>query len=268
MKTPFFVGYLPFPKALKPFFGWVVPLFLLAGIAFVYLISSDVPAAGTGTWNAYDKVSITGVVKAEPYPMIITEERVNHPVLIVQLGKLAATEILAPLDGKTVLIEGFMIERGPWQMMEIEGPESVVEAPALALAPPLKSAGMYVSLVGEIVDSKCMLGVMKPGAGKVHRDCAELCVLGGMPPMLLVKNDQGEKAAYLLVDQDGNAVGRRLIPHIALPVEVEGFAFRMGDMTIIKVDPTSVQALQGPAKLAFGESIGIAGSSSFCRIPG
>jgi len=266
MKTPFFVGYLPFPKALTSFFRLIVPLFLLAGIAFVYLVSSGVSDAGTGTWNAYDKVSITGVVKAEPYPMIVTSDRATHPVLIVQLGKLSATVILAPMDGKTVSVEGFMIERGPWQMMEIEGPESVVEAPALALAPPSESAGMHVSLVGEIVDSKCMLGVMKPGAGKVHRDCAELCMMGGMPPMLLVKNDRGDKAAYLLVDQNGDAVGKRLIPHIAVPVALEGFAFRLGDMTAIKIDPESVAELRGPAKLAFGESIGVAGSSSFCRI--
>ena len=267
MNTPFFVGYLPFPKALKPFFQWAVPLLLLVGLATAYVFAVGTKEAGTGTWNAYDPVSLTGVVKAEPYPMIITADRQNHPVLIVQLGKLDAAEILEPFDGKTVLIEGFMIERGPWQMMEIEGPESVAEVPALDLALPMDSAGMFVSLVGEIVDSKCMLGVMKPGAGKVHRDCAELCVLGGMPPMLLVKNDQGEKAAYLLVDPDGNAVGRRLVPHIALPVAVEGIAFRMGDMTAIRVDPASVQELRGPAKLAFGESIGMAGTSSFCRIP-
>ncbi len=267
MKTPFFVGYLPFPKTLKPFFQWAVPLLLLAGLATAYVFAINTERTGTGTWNAYDPVSITGVVKAKPYPMIITIDRANHPVLIVQLGKLDATEILAPLDGKTVSIEGFMIERGPWQMMEIEGPYSVAEAPTLDLAPPTESAGMFVSLVGEIVDSKCMLGVMKPGAGKVHRECAELCVMGGMPPMLLVKNDAGEKAAYLLVDQQGNAVGRRLIPYIALPVAVEGFAFRMGDMTAIRIDLAMVQELRGSAKVAFGESIGLAGTSSFCRIP-
>ncbi len=267
MKTPFFVGYLPFPKVLKPLFQWAVPLLLLASFATAYIFAVVTKEAGTGTWNAFDPVTITGVVRAKPYPMIATADRPNHPVLIVQLGKLDATEILAPLDGKTVSIEGFMIERGPWQMMEIEGLHSVVEVAAVELAPLVESASMFVSLVGEIVDSKCMLGVMKPGAGKVHRECAELCVMGGMPPMLLVKNDAGEKAAYLLVDQQGKAVGRRLIPHIALPVAVEGFAFRMGDMTAIRVDPAMVQELRGPAKVAFGESIGMVGTSSFCRIP-
>jgi hypothetical protein len=29
-----------------------------------------------------------------------------------------------------------------------------------------------MTLTGEIVDSKCYLGVMNPGQGKVHRDCA------------------------------------------------------------------------------------------------
>jgi len=42
----------------------------------------------------------------------------------------------------------------------------------------------------------------------------------------------------------------------------------MGDMTAIKIDPASVQELRGPAKFAFGDFIGIADTSRFCRIPG
>jgi hypothetical protein len=32
-----------------------------------------------------------------------------------------------------------------------------------------------VELTGEIVDSKCFLGVMVPGSGKTHKECASLC---------------------------------------------------------------------------------------------
>ena len=33
-----------------------------------------------------------------------------------------------------------------------------------------------VELTGEIADSKCWLGVMNPGEGTVHRDCARRCL--------------------------------------------------------------------------------------------
>ena len=39
------------------------------------------------------------------------------------------------------------------------------------------------TLIGEIVDSKRYLGVMNPGNGKVHRDCAVRCLSGGIPPI-------------------------------------------------------------------------------------
>ena len=59
-----------------------------------------------------------------------------------------------------------------------------------------------VMLRGEIVDSKCYLGVMNPGEGTVHRDCAARCLSGGLPPMLVVRSParREELAAQLRVD--------------------------------------------------------------------
>ena len=151
-------------------------------------------------------------------------------------------------------------------MLEIESGESVQPSSAPRLSLPASTDTVAVSLQGEIVDSKCMLGVMKPGAGKVHRDCAELCIMGGMPPMLLVKNTAGDKAAYLLMDENGNAVGQQLLPHIAVPVAVKGSAYRVGSMPVIQVQPTDVLELGGNSLADFGPSIGLAGTSSFCRI--
>ena len=42
---------------------------------------------------------------------------------------------------------------------------------------------------GEIVDPKCFFGVMKPGEGKPHKDCAIRCILGGIPPVLKVTDE-------------------------------------------------------------------------------
>lgn len=48
------------------------------------------------------------------------------------------------------------------------------------------------TLQGEIVDSKCYLGVMRPGNTKTHRACAVRCIAGGVPPVLLVRDAQGD----------------------------------------------------------------------------
>jgi hypothetical protein len=52
------------------------------------------------------------------------------------------------------------------------------------------------TLIGEIVDSKCYLGVMNPGALIPHRACAIRCISGGIPPVLLVR--QSDRSAALL----------------------------------------------------------------------
>lgn len=50
------------------------------------------------------------------------------------------------------------------------------------------------TLKGEIVDSKCYLGVMNPGNLKAHRACAINCIQGGVPPVLLVRDGGGASA--------------------------------------------------------------------------
>ena len=266
MKPDFFVGYLPFPDGLKPFYRLLLPILLLAGFAAVYFFAADTPATGTGTWDLDSKVTVEGRLDLEPYPMIVPSDGTSQPVLVVQIGKLSARPLLDGNEGKAIRLSGYMIERGPWQMLEIDNTD--VPEPIAAGGPrtDTSSAEQFVSLAGEIVDSKCMLGVMKPGVGKVHRSCAELCIMGGMPPMLLVKNGTGEKAAYLLVDEQGGAVGRALLPHIAVPVQVSGTAFRLNGMPTIKVAPGNIKRLDGDQLAAFGDSIGLAGTSSFCRI--
>ena len=74
-----------------------------------------------------------------------------------------------------------------------------------------------VQLTGEIVDSKCYFGVMNPGAGKVHRDCAVRCISGGIPPAFLVRDAGGNLVTLLLANWK-----RELLEHIAEPVTIHG----------------------------------------------
>jgi hypothetical protein len=47
------------------------------------------------------------------------------------------------------------------------------------------------TLVGEIVDSKCYLGIMNPGETNPHRECAALCIRGGIPPLIIAHDADG-----------------------------------------------------------------------------
>jgi hypothetical protein len=57
--------------------------------------------------------------------------------------------------------------------------------------------------VGELVDTKCFLGVMRPATGKVHRACAVRCLSGGVPPGLLVRDAKGDGVVLLLTGHGG-----------------------------------------------------------------
>jgi hypothetical protein len=103
------------------------------------------------------------------------------------------------------------------------------------------------TLRGEIVDSKCYLGVMKPGRGKPHRACATLCIRGGVPPVLRVETTGGEYRHLLLTDQAGGALNDRVLELIAEPVEITGRVRRDGDLLILETDPRTIRRLGATA---------------------
>ena len=99
------------------------------------------------------------------------------------------------------------------------------------------------TLRGEIVDSKCFLGVMKPGRGKPHRACAVRCISGGIPPVLRVEDADGDYRHFLLVDTAGRAVNERVLDLVAEPVEVTGSVTKDGDLLILAADPERIRRI-------------------------
>ena len=94
-----------------------------------------------------------------------------------------------------------------------------------------------VTLRGEIVDTKCYLGVMNPGEHKVHRDCAVRCISGGVPPAFLARDASGDSRVLLLVGEDGRALSREVLPFVAEPLEISGVLVRTGSALTLKADP-------------------------------
>jgi hypothetical protein len=117
-------------------------------------------------------------------------------------------------------------------------PASLRKISSLPITPASPIALGTVRLRGEIVDSKCYLGVMNPGNGKVHRDCAVRCISGGAPPAFVARDSAGEARILLLVGSDGSALNRKVLPFVAEPLEISGELVRSGSNLILKADPS------------------------------
>src|SRR5712691_8273684 len=93
------------------------------------------------------------------------------------------------------------------------------------------------TLIGEIVDSKCYLGVMNPGQLTTHRACAIRCISGGIPPVLLVRHTNAPALYFLLVSRDGRPVNKQVLGMVAEPVQITGDVERQGELLILRADP-------------------------------
>ena len=92
-----------------------------------------------------------------------------------------------------------------------------------------------IVLAGEIVDSKCFLGVMKPGAGAIHRSCAEVCLLGGIPAMLVAKASDDRKYGYILLRPDGSSASALTAGLAGGAVAISGELQRQGDLLYLRM---------------------------------
>jgi hypothetical protein len=98
-----------------------------------------------------------------------------------------------------------------------------------------------VTLAGEIIDSKCYLGAMKPGGRKTHKGCAILCLSGGVPPMLVTRAGGSREQFYLLVGPDGGPIAHDVLDFVGDPVELTGAVERQGDLQVLRVAPNGIR---------------------------
>ena len=132
-----------------------------------------------------------------------------------------------------------------------ESPPDVEIAGAEPGADPAPDAATNVirvhghTLLGEIVDTKCYLGAMKPGRGKPHRDCASLCIRGGIPAALLVRTTSGERHLVHLLNRQGQPLGPELLEWVGEPVEVWGTLRRRDNRLFLRT--LTIKATRAPA---------------------
>ena len=242
----FYIGYVPRPpERIARLMRIVAGTLLLAAAGSAITISvSQNPFAASVFEYGHPRM-FEGVLEASPYPTLAVRrpgkaDSGSSRYLLVGEGKHGADPLVAPFDGKTVRMKGALIYRDGGAMIEVMygsiepiGAERPAEATTANL-------GRF-ELIGEIVDSKCYFGVMNPGNGKVHHDCAVRCLSGGIPPGFAVPDFQGGKATFLLTDREGKALPRSAYRSlVARPVRISGNASRLGDALYLAVEPSGI----------------------------
>ena len=227
----------------------VVALLLLAMLApLVFAVSQRLIGASVFEWGTHK--SFSGILRAEPYPHLLVTRpgnadgsfRSSAYYLVAPWKFGLKPESLAPLDGKSVTLEGTLIYRGNQTMIEVLPGSIQMSNTTNAALPQTVPLGKQ-SLVGEIVDSKCFLGVMNPGQLTPHRACAIRCISGGVPPVLLVRQKEGPAIYLLLVSADGKPVNKQVLDMVAEPLEITGEVERQGELLILRADPATYRKL-------------------------
>ena len=228
----------------------VMALLLLALLApLVLAVSQRMIGASVFEWGTHKTFS--GILQAQPYPHLLVSRPGNANGLprfstyyIVAPWKFGLDQkAIEPFDGKSVTLKGTLIYRGNQTMIEVlPGSIQMTNVAAATALPEAMPLGKQ-TLVGEIVDSKCFLGVMNPGQLTPHRACAIRCISGGVPPVLLVRQKDGPAIYLLLVSADGKPVNKQVLDMVGEPLEITGKVERQGELLILRADPVTYRKL-------------------------
>ena len=255
-RDDFYIGYMP--EAPAEVAGhvrrWTLITLVIAWVAAASVALWQNPFAFSffdfGKTRAYE-----GVVQMSPHPMLWVDRPADggsSSYFLVGFGKhgfgkQGAESDVSELDGRRVRLEATPIYRDDQTMLEVvAGTVNAVGEPTAGEAADSKefvSLGVH-TLVGEIVDSKCHLGVMKPGSRKAHRACATLCIRGGVPPVFIVREGQEVTDHLLLVGSDGRALNQEVLDWVAEPISIRGEVVRHGDRWQLKAEPQSFKREQ------------------------
>ena len=246
-EKPFFIGYLPVPKGLQIFLILIASALIggMAGAGWVAGAGQDDP--GTGAIRGdFGRQNVQGVIELVPYPVLhVTEGTDAVPegtsLMMTAGGKSGVDDRAAPLEGQMAAASGVLIQRGDLQMLQLRGGRRGLEAGGgPGDVPEAEPLGRW-RLAGEICDGKCVAGVMRPGQGLAHKACANMCLLGEVPPVFVSTQPVMGEEYLLITGPDGTRMPREAYDFIAQYVQVEGEITRHGDLLVFAIDANTLE---------------------------
>jgi hypothetical protein len=251
-KGEYFVGYLDTPNADRRFLLGLAVTGMVGAAAGGFALARDQVSAGNGSWDIGTPVTLTGYLETSPYPVIRTRDIDGslRTVLLACENKCGAQAKLADVDlpDNRVTVRGTILQRDRHIMLAVpETPDWIV--PAIDGALPVREVAFEqedmgeARLSGEILDSKCWFGAMRPSEGSVHKACAILCIAGGLAPYFYPRTLLGHDTPMMLTDQNGEALVQPILSFVADPIAVSGRIVRIEDLVQFRIDEAAIRRI-------------------------
>lgn len=244
----FFVGYFKkAPPRIRDFalLAGVTIIGFLGAMALLLPLGTIDPGPGRYADDLRGG-TLTGVIDPLPYPILRVPAVNGAPARAVLLGGQDKSGAQDRVDvGSTgVKVGGVFVRRGDIEMLLVA--EDGVKASANGLSDfvrgPTEDLGRW-QLTGEICDGKCYGGAMKPGTGLAHKACANLCILSGLPPVLVMELPVEGSTVVLLADENGGPMPEALYDLTAIPIRLVGHLERRDDLLIFRIDESTAQTM-------------------------
>ncbi len=253
--SEFYIGWMAkapasFTKTVKKVLLILFPAALIIG----YLLSTTQKKFSTANFEFGKTTEVKGIYYNNPVPMlkVIDKNNLSIALLLVGYGKHGAETAIRELEkekgvslnGKEVTLKGTLIYNDGKTLLQIDKNDNPIVNIGAESSVQLEQKDLGNQIIrGEIIDPKCYFGVMKPGEGKVHRDCAIRCILGGIPPVLHVQNEKGESNYYIIVGPNGEKMNEAVQDIVAEPVSMEARVVQQGDWIILYTGIESIKRI-------------------------
>ena len=234
----FYIGYEPgMPPGVARGVRIAVALGALVVLALAVLATAAQRLLAASSFDFGHQQSWTGRLVRTPAPaLLVPTAHGDQWFWLVGRGKHGADQAIATAPDGWATVTGTLISRDRWRMIEVASAMASPPPDDAPADPPAAEGGASeVTVSGEIVDSKCFLGVMNPGERVVHRDCAIRCLSGGVPPMLAYATEDGRRQLAVLVDARGRRLHDALHHAVGQPLAARGRLFTINGQPVFQL---------------------------------
>lgn len=280
-ETEFYIGWMnKTPQKLGKQLGKIMIVVVSMVFIIAVVISTQQKKFSTASFEFGQTTAITGIYQEFPVPSLfintgndLTEKASGQTIVLVGYGKMGAVGVMKDLQkingisfvNRRITLKGTLLYSDGKTLLQVDSND----APVVKIEKEVISTFKHrveelgtITISGEILDPKCYFGVMKPGLGKTHLDCAVRCIEGGMPPVFYVQDQFGGTDYYLLLGRNGEKVNHEVKNLIGQPVSISAKAVRYDDWVLLYADTRSgIERISG-AQLSNPTAISIA-----CTVP-